>query len=182
MTKCKNCGNVMKRHDEEYGLYYKYEYFKCPYCGAQAVVTYKKESEIQRTKEGTRLQKGDKKMVAWYWLIVAFLLGNLFASFACDYFEEFWSSVIAGIWIVVIFIPYSIYSIFFRNTIKPIEKEWFEDRVNKWKKDDSKVFHVCGNLYFWIDPKAKRIYNKIFFVRVIDKQPKVCYNKDKERG
>ena len=121
-------------------------------------------------------------MVAWYWLVAAFLLGNLFAAFACDYFEELWSSVIAGIWLVVMFIPYIIYSIFFRNTIKPIEREWFENRVNKWTKEDSKVFHVCGNLYFWIDPKAKKVYNKIFFVRVIDKQPKVWYNKIKERG
>ena len=109
-------------------------------------------------------------MVAWYWLIVAFLVGNLFDAFVYDCFEEFWSSVIAGICIVVLFIPYSIYSIFFRNTIiKPIKKEWFENLVNNWKKKNSKIFHICGNLYCWIDPKAKKIYDKIFFVRVIDK-------------
>lgn len=55
MVKCKNCGNEMKRHDEKYDLYYKYEYFKCLYCGTQAIVTYEKESETQRTREGTKL-------------------------------------------------------------------------------------------------------------------------------
>lgn len=120
-------------------------------------------------------------MVAWYWLVIAFLLGSLFTASACEHFEEFWSSVIAGILLVVMFIPYSIYAIFFRNTINPIRRERFENLVNKWKKENSKVFHVCGNLYFWIDPKAKKVYNKIFFVRVIDKQLKVCYNKDKEK-
>ena len=55
MMKCKNCGEGMKRYDEEYGLRYKYEYWECPCCGTKAIITYKKESEIQRTKEGTRL-------------------------------------------------------------------------------------------------------------------------------
>ena len=58
--KCKNCGKEMKRYDEEYGFRYKYEYFECSYCGTHSIITYKKESEIQRTKEGTRLQKGDR--------------------------------------------------------------------------------------------------------------------------
>lgn len=53
--KCKNCGKEMKRYDEEYGFRYKYEYFECSYCGTHSIITYKKESEIQRTKEGTRL-------------------------------------------------------------------------------------------------------------------------------
>ena len=61
--KCKNCGKEMKHDymDEEYGLYWKYEFWVCPCCGAEAMVTYKKESEIQKTREGTRLQKGDNK-------------------------------------------------------------------------------------------------------------------------
>ena len=189
MTKCKNCGKEMKRYDEEYGLRYKYEYLVCPCCEAQAIVTYKKESEIQRTKEGTRLQKGDKKMVAWYWLIVAFLLGNAFATFTYEQFEwdNIWSSIVAFLALIVLYIPMAFYKIFLNNTIHPVSRERYERLKAEWLKDSkSKCFNLGKHFIFWIDPKATRLFNKIFFLRIIDKpidkQPKVCYNKDKERG
>lgn len=40
------------------------------------------------------------------------------------------------------------------------------EEVKKVSGETCKIYRVCGNVYFWIDIKATKIYNKVFFVRV----------------
>lgn len=111
-------------------------------------------------------------MVAWYWLIVAFLLGNAFATFTYELFEwdNIWSSIVAFLALVVLYIPMAFYKIFLNNTIHPITRERYERLKAEWLKDSkSKCFNLGKHFIFWIDPKATRLFNKIFFVRITDK-------------
>ena len=111
-------------------------------------------------------------MVVWYWLIVAFLLGNAFATFTYEQFEwdNIWSSIVAFLALIVLYIPMVFYKIFLNNTIHPISRERFEKLKTEWLKDrKSKCFNLGKYFVFWIDPKATRLFNKIFFVRITDK-------------
>ena len=116
-------------------------------------------------------------MVAWYWILVAILLTNAITSFTYELFEweNLWVDFIGLLALVVLFVPLTTYHIFFKNTIHPITETRFEELKTLWAKDERcKVNHVCGGLYFCTDPKARRLWNKIFFLRVkknpIDKQ------------
>ena len=109
-------------------------------------------------------------MISWYWIIVAVLLTNAITCFTYEFFdwENVWTEIISFLALIVLYVPISIYHIFFKNTIHPVEENRFEEICREWfsKKDGTKYFHCFGNLYFWIDPAAKHYYNKIFFVRV----------------
>lgn len=112
-------------------------------------------------------------MIPWYWVLVAFLLGNAFATLTYELFdwENIWVNIVSTLALIVLYIPMSIYKIFFHNVIHPISKIRHEEMVETWVKNDtSKNYHLFKNIYFWIDPDAKRIHNKIFFIRVKEKR------------
>lgn len=107
-------------------------------------------------------------MIAWYWLIVAFCVGIAFATFTDEWFD--WNNtltdILAGITLVIVFIPLWIYSFFFKLTfVYPVSPEKFEN-AKAMRKDKEKTYHLFGNLYLWIDPQAKAIFHKIFLLRV----------------
>jgi hypothetical protein len=111
-------------------------------------------------------------MVAWYWIIVAFILGNAFAAFTYEWFEwdNVWTEIVATLAMVVLYLPMAIYKIFLHNTIHPVSRERHEKLKAEWLRDrKSKHFNLGKHLVFWIDPKAKKLFNKIFFVRITDK-------------
>ena len=109
-------------------------------------------------------------MVDWYWLIVVFLLTNAITSFTYEYFEwqNLWVDIIGGLAFIVLYLPMSFYHIFLKNTIHPISQTRFNEIQEKWikTKEISKSIKIGKNLYLWIDPNAKHLYNKVFFVRV----------------
>ena len=108
-------------------------------------------------------------MVAWYWLIVVFLLTNALTSFTYEWFdwENVWTNIIAFFALVILYIPMAIYVIFFKNTIHPIpEARWNEITNDAKFMDDSKFYHLFGTFYLWIDPDASRLYKKAFFAKV----------------
>lgn len=107
-------------------------------------------------------------MIAWYWLIVAFFVGIVFATFTNEWFDydNLLTSILAGVTLVVTFIPMSIYAVFFKLTlVHPVTSERFEE-VKKTCKEKEKTYHLFGNLYAWCDPSARAIWSKFFLVRV----------------
>ena len=107
-------------------------------------------------------------MVAWYWLILAFCVGIAFATITdewCDW-ENTLTDVLAWIALIIGFVPLTFYCIFLKLTVfYPTTREKFEE-VKKVSEETCKIYRVCGNVYFWIDLKATKIYNKVFFIRV----------------
>lgn len=106
-------------------------------------------------------------MVAWYWLIVAFLLGMAFVAFTEAWFdyENIFLDIASIVGLIVCFIPCMFYCCFVKNVLRGVASNKFEE-VKKTIGKSEKVIHVCGRLYLWIDKDAKKIWNKIFFVRV----------------
>lgn len=108
-------------------------------------------------------------MVAWYWIIVAVLITNAITSFTYEWFEwdNLWVDFIGWLALIVLYLPLSIYHIFFKNTIHSITHSRFNELMEKWKEDRRmRTFSMPFGLYFCVDPKASRLYNKIFFLRV----------------
>ena len=101
-------------------------------------------------------------MVAWYWLIVS-AIGGIVIAKACEEifdWDNILTEVISFLTLVISFIPLCIYTIFFKLTIKPVRRK-------KWDKVELTVKkHLFGNLWFCVDKKASRLWNKIFFVRL----------------
>lgn len=106
-------------------------------------------------------------MVAWYWLIVAFLLGMTFVALADEWFdyENIIFEIASAVTMVVCFIPCSFYCCFIKNVFPGVDPNKFEE-VRKTMDKSEKVIHVCGRLYFFIDKDANKIWNRIFFVKV----------------
>lgn len=109
-------------------------------------------------------------MVAWYWLIISAIGGIVFAKFCEELFDwdNFLTETISFLTLVVCFIPIVIYNIFFKLTLKhPVERNrWEELHRNNNPFADNKETKITKNLYLCYDLKAKRIWNKIFFVRI----------------
>ena len=109
------------------------------------------------------------KMISWYWIIVAILVSS-FVTITTDGlipWEDIWCGLLTAIFTIIAYIPYALYCIFLRNVIHPVSQARFDKMCEQWVKNDtSKVHHLFGNFYFWIDPDANKPYNKIFFVRV----------------
>ena len=111
-------------------------------------------------------------MVALYWIIVAFIFGNAFAAFTYEWFEwdNVWTDIVATLALIVLCLPLSIYHICFKNTIHPVSRERHEKIKEEWLRDrKSKCFNLGNHFCFWFDPQAKKLFNKIFFVRITDK-------------
>ena len=100
-------------------------------------------------------------MVAWYWLIFSALGGMVFTKFCDEFFD--WDNILTDFisfcTLVVIFIPCTIWNVFFKMTIKPVPKE-------KIEKAGLVPFKRWGNLCLFIDKKASDVWAKIFFVRI----------------
>ena len=107
-------------------------------------------------------------MISWYWIIVAVLTTNAITAFTYEFFDwdNLWIDFICGLAFIVLFVPFSIYHICFKNTIHPISTARLEELQEKWANDGRfKIHHWFGSLYFCTDFKASRIWNKIFFLR-----------------
>lgn len=106
-------------------------------------------------------------MVAWYWLIVAFLLGMAFVALTNEWFdyETIIYEIASAVALVVCFIPCVFYCCFIKNVFPGVDPDKFEE-VKKIMDKSEKVIHVCGRLYFFIDKDAKKVYQRIFFVRL----------------
>ena len=109
-------------------------------------------------------------MVAWYWLIVAFIGGLVFATVSWNAVEwdNVLTAILAGIAIPFVYIGMFPVS-FFRLFVKPLSVErWIEfishNPADKYRK-------IGKNTYLWHDANAKKLFNKFFLVRVkpIDK-------------
>ena len=111
-------------------------------------------------------------MVAWYWIIVAFVIGNAFAAFTYELFEwdNIWVEIVSTLAIIVLYPILAIYHICFKNTIEPVSRERHEKLKEEWLRDrKSKCFNLCEHFCFWVDPEAKQLWNKIFFIRMTEK-------------
>lgn len=109
-------------------------------------------------------------MVAWYWLIVAFVSGLVFATVSWNAVEwdNVLTSILAGIAIPFVYVGMFPVS-FFCWFVKPIGVErWIEITSNN---PADKYRKIGKNTYLWHDVNAKKLFNKFFLVRVkpIDK-------------
>lgn len=107
-------------------------------------------------------------MVIWYWLVIAFCAGVVFATFINEWFD--WDNtltdILADITLVITFVPLWIYNAFFKLTVAhPVTKEQFEKVKNEYIPDE-KVKYLFGNLYSWYAPKANSIMHRWFLVRI----------------
>ena len=104
-------------------------------------------------------------MVAWYWVIVAFVGGLVFATITWNAVE--WdnvvSAVLAGIAIPFVWVGMFPVS-FFRWYVKPVSPERWTQCLELW--DDNRYWKIGKNTYLWHDPKAKKLFNKFFLVRI----------------
>ena len=100
-------------------------------------------------------------MVAWYWLIVSAIGGIVFAK-ACEEFfdwDNFLTETIAFLTMVVLFVPLTFYGIFLKLTLHPVsEKRMEEIGIIPTLR--------IGNFCLCFDKKAKRLWNKMFVLRI----------------
>lgn len=104
-------------------------------------------------------------MIAWYWLIIAFVGGLVFATITWNAVE--WDNVISAVLagIAIPFVWVAMFPIsFFRSYVKPISTERWEKCLASWGSD--KYWKIGKNTYLWHDRKAKKLFNKFFLIRV----------------
>ena len=110
-------------------------------------------------------------MVAWYWIIVAFIGGLVFATVSWNAveWETALTNILAGIAIPFVYIGMFPVS-FFRLFVKPLSVERWVEFTSKNPAD--KYRKIGKNTYFWHDANTKKLFNKFFLVRVkpIDKK------------
>lgn len=111
-------------------------------------------------------------MVAWYWLIAAFLGGGVLVAITECAVE--WENLVmeffCGVGYVVLFIPLMFYNIFIKNVFPPIPLE----RWDKLSKDEKflnglKYKELFKNFYIGWEWHATKLWNKIFFFRISEK-------------
>ena len=106
-------------------------------------------------------------MIAWYWSVVAFIGGIVFATVTwevCDY-TNWLSSLLAGLTLVVVFIPCMFYQIFIKHIIFPVPENKWEFLTTSKAFENRKKYHLFKNFYFWYSPNGS-FHDKFFFVRV----------------
>jgi hypothetical protein len=104
-------------------------------------------------------------MVAWYWLIVAFVGGLVFTVATWDALEwnEVVSAVLAGI--AIPFIWVALFPIkFFRSYVKPISSKRWAECLETW--ENWKYWKIDKNTYLCYDRNTKKLFNKFFLIRV----------------
>lgn len=111
-------------------------------------------------------------MVAWYWVVVAFVAGLVFTAFSYEWWGEYFveniaTKFIALVALIVLFIPLTIYNIFFKLTVhRPVRPDQWEKYLREMDKTDRQKRIGNSNFYVCRDADATHIYNKVFFVRV----------------
>ena len=104
-------------------------------------------------------------MVAWYWLIIAFVGGLVFATITWNAVE--WDNVVSAV-LAAIAIPFVYVGMFpvsfFRWFVKPISTERWAKFVSDNPAD--KYWKIGKNTYLWHDPNAKKLFNKFFLIRI----------------
>ena len=121
-------------------------------------------------------------MVAWYWLIITFISGLVFATISWNAVE--WDSVLATILagMAIPFVYVAMFPIvFFRCYFNPITPERWENYASLFGVD--KCRQIGKTVYLWHDTKAKKLYDRWFLIRVkpIDSKEEKCYNKSTKR-
>lgn len=106
-------------------------------------------------------------MIAWYWLIVAFIIGSVFTTIT-DYwfdYENMLTSILAALAIPFVWI--ALFPIqFWKNFFYPISfKRW--NVMKKFTEDKkSRYYRVTKNVVLWHDPNANIIQSKWFLLRI----------------
>ena len=103
-------------------------------------------------------------MIAWYWLIVAFVLGMVLATITREVSENVLSTICAGLALPFVFV--AMFPItFWKNVVKPVSASRFE-KFKKLNADGDRCFTIGKNLYLWHDKTTKHLYAKWFLIRV----------------
>ena len=100
-------------------------------------------------------------MISWYWLIGAFCAGVALSVFCNEYFDggiNVITEILAGIALVLLFVPIVFYHIFLKNTIHPVKPTTFE------YFSPSKSWKIASRLYLCYDRNAEHVWNRVFFV------------------
>lgn len=99
--------------------------------------------------------------------LVCFLLGGGVAEFARNWFdyESILTDFFAGVALVVLFIPLTIYNIFFKLTLvhRPTQEQ-VDLALNTCERE--RHYHLCGKLFLHFDPEATKMWNKVFLLRI----------------
>ena len=104
-------------------------------------------------------------MVAWYWLIIAFISGLVFTTVTWNPME--WDNILAVILagIATPFIFVAMFPIaFFRNYFRPVSRTRWKNYTAQMGVDRCR--QIGKNVYLWHDIHAKKLYNKWFWDRV----------------
>lgn len=108
-------------------------------------------------------------MIAWYWSVVAFILGIVFATISWNAVE--WDNILSAIcaWLAIPFVYVAMFPItFWKNVVKPVSPLRFE-QFQKLNSEGDRCFHIYKNLYLWHDKTTKHLFAKWFLVRVSEK-------------
>ena len=107
------------------------------------------------------------KMIAWYWLIVAFILGLVLATIVREATENILSTICAGLAIPFVYV--ALFPItFWKNVVKPVSPLRFE-QFQKLNIEGDRCFTIGKNLHLWHDKTTKHLYAKWFLIRVSEK-------------
>ena len=104
-------------------------------------------------------------MVAWYWLIIAFVGGLVFAAISWNAVE--WDSVLIDIFegMAFPFVYVAMFPIVFsRYYFKPFTPEMWEIYASPFGVD--KYRQIGKNVYLWHDIHSKKLYDRWFLIRV----------------
>ena len=106
-------------------------------------------------------------MIAWYWLIVAFILGLVLATIVREATENILSTICAGLAIPFVYV--ALFPItFWKNVVKPVSPTRWEC-FQKLNSEGDRCFHIYKNLYLWHDKTTKHLFAKWFLIRVSEK-------------
>ena len=104
-------------------------------------------------------------MIAWYWLIVAFIGGLVFAAISWNAVE--WDNVLTTIltgmafpFVYVVMFPI----VFFHYYFNPITPERWENYTALF--DVNKYRQISKNVYLWHDAHTKKLHNRWLLIRV----------------
>ena len=108
-------------------------------------------------------------MIAWYWSVVAFILGIVFATVSWNAVE--WDNILSAIcaWLAIPFVYVAMFPItFWKNVVKPVSSLRWEC-FQKLNAEGDRCFHIYKNLYLWHDKTTKHLFAKWFLIRVSEK-------------
>ena len=108
-------------------------------------------------------------MIAWYWSVVAFIGGIVFATISWNLVEwdNILSTICAGVALPFVYVA-MFPIVFWKRVIKPVSPQQFE-RFQKRNLDGNRCFTISKNLYLWHDKTTKYLYAKWFLIRVSEK-------------